>query len=272
MKWNYLVTLDKAPSFNMALDEYLMLKAGKSGNCKPLLRFYSWEPPAISIGYNQKSEMFDLKKILDAGIEFVRRITGGRAVLHHRELTYSIIAKSNDPVLGRTITETYKAVGRAFVHGLKLAGIDCAMEKSTGGPGRRARDAAPPCFASTARYEVVAGGKKLLGSAQKRTKNFVLQHGSLLLDYPEKSVADYLNLNAVQKKEYDRQERENAVTLKECGRVYEHTTDLACLLKKGFEESLGLEFTEYSLNKTDLHGIKELEENRYNTNKWNLKI
>ncbi|MCY3553979.1 MAG: biotin/lipoate A/B protein ligase family protein [Gemmatimonadetes bacterium] len=165
-------------AYNMAVDEVLLV------GCRPdaemmTLRIYSWRPPAVSIGYGQEAEReIDPRQCDRHGIELVRRITGGRAVLHDQELTYSLVALESHPALGGRSGMMLRAVSEALIETLKHFDIpaELAMEGSCGSGGHD-----DVCFTATGRYEIIAGGRKLAGSAQRRSRGVVLQHGSLLL-------------------------------------------------------------------------------------------
>ncbi len=154
---------------NMALDEAL-LAAGE-----PVLRFYQWHPPCVSIGFFQNPERdIDLEYLRREGIDLVRRPTGGRAVLHEDELTYAVVMP--DSFLPRGVVPTYRVIAGVFLDVLRELGLTCELKGPDGRPDRNAG-----CFASTSAYEICCQGKKILGSAQVRRNGAVLQHGSLLL-------------------------------------------------------------------------------------------
>lgn len=166
----------------MAVDAALVdsVRAGAA----PALRFYRWDPPCLSLGRNQPAAgRYDLDALRAAGVEVVRRPTGGRAVLHHHELTYSVVAPEG--VLGGP-RASYAAINRALVAGLRRLGVAARLQPRT---GRRApAPSLAPCFDEPAEGEVVAGGRKLVGSAQLREAGVVLQHGSLLLEDDQREV------------------------------------------------------------------------------------
>lgn len=178
--------LDTAPArgaFNMALDEALMdsVRAG----APPVLRFYRWSPACLSLGRNQPAAgHYDAAEIAERGIDVVRRLTGGRAVLHDRELTYSVAMP--DRTLG-SARAAYTQINAALVAGLRRLGLAVALQ-----PPSAARAPVPslaPCFRDPAEGEIVAGGRKLVGSAQVRIDGVILQHGSLLLQDDQSAVA-----------------------------------------------------------------------------------
>ena len=160
---------------NMALDEALMARAARTGEA--VLRVYGWSRPTLSLGRNQTARgRYDLARARDGGVDFVRRPTGGRAVLHHREVTYSVTAPA--ALLG-SLRESYASINRLLIQGLRLLGVD-AFEADPAGTAPRPGVA--PCFMVPVKGEIVAGGQKLVGSAQFRENGTLLQHGSVLVD------------------------------------------------------------------------------------------
>lgn len=159
----------------MAVDEALMDSV--RGGSPAIVRFYGWSPPCLSLGRNQPARgHYDPEELGSRGIDVVRRTTGGRAVLHDREITYSFIAPESS--LG-PLKVAYSAINRALLAGLRRLGLEPELQ-----PARRRAAPAPsvaPCFEDPAEGEIVLGGRKLLGSAQWRGGMVMLQHGSLLL-------------------------------------------------------------------------------------------
>ena len=170
--------LDTAPAsgaFNMALDEALMASVRDGG--LPVLRFYRWSPACLSLGRNQPAAgLYDRRELQRLGLDVVRRPTGGRAVLHARELTYSVVAAAR---WGGGARAAYRAINEALAAGLRRLGVAVAVQ---GEGGERApAPSGEPCFRTPVAGEVVAGGRKLVGSAQLHEGGVMLQHGSLLL-------------------------------------------------------------------------------------------
>jgi lipoate-protein ligase A len=166
----------------MALDAALMESV--RGGSPPAVRFYRWSPPCLSLGRNQPArDAYDADAIRARGLDVVRRPTGGRAVLHDRELTYSVVVE--DGLLGSP-RQSYATINRALVAGLRRLGVPAALQPRTG--GRAPVPSLVPCFKEPVEGEVVAAGGKLLGSAQYRERGVVLQHGSLLLEGDQRDV------------------------------------------------------------------------------------
>ena len=183
--WHLIDTGPNLAAYNMAIDEELLARAQKERTA-PVLRFYGWSPPAVSIGRFQKIEAaVNADACARHGIDIVRRITGGRAVLHNKELTYSIIARLDEPLFPSTVLGTYKVIATGLLAGLKHLGIPAEMV-SRGGrhAGLVKKDVKDPaCFSSPSWYEILSNNRKIIGSAQRRLSNAFLQHGSILMDY-----------------------------------------------------------------------------------------
>lgn len=170
----------------MALDE--ALAEGVADGGAPVLRFYRWSPACLSLGRNQPARgLYDLEALRAAGIDVVRRPTGGRAVLHDHELTYSVAVRAG--VLG-TPRQSYAAINRALVAGLRRLGVRATLQPR--GEGRAPPPSTVPCFREPVEGEVVVAGRKLVGSAQRRIGQTLLQHGSLLLSGDQSRTASFL--------------------------------------------------------------------------------
>lgn len=171
-------------AFNMALDEALMdsVRAGAA----PVLRFYRWEPACLSLGRNQPARgLYDLEEIARRGLGVVRRPTGGRGVLHARELTYAVVI--GERALG-TLRQAYAAINRALCSAARDLGVPAVLQPR--GAARAPTPSMAPCFRDPAEGEVVVDGRKLIGSAQYRQRGVLLQHGSLLLENDQHLLAD----------------------------------------------------------------------------------
>jgi lipoate-protein ligase A len=228
MEWQFENTGHRTGVFNMEYDETLSQKLVNSDG-QSTIRVYGWNPPAISLGWNQSMDEVDLKKTAAAGIDVVRRPTGGRAILHSDELTYSVTMR----VKGKTILTVYDEISRALVTGLEYLGANVAIEKSQPHfPSLYKTASAVACFSSAGRYEIKWNGKKLVGSAQRRYatpdgEEVVLQHGSILLGPDHKRMVDFLRLPS----------EDQRIAL--CDELDAKTTDLSTVLQRSvsFEEA-----------------------------------
>jgi lipoate-protein ligase A len=192
--WRFLDSGPAPGARNMALDECLLAEAAR-GSVPPVLRFYGWAPPAVSLGrFQDEAEAVDPAACARHGIDIVRRITGGRAVLHDRELTYSIVAPVTAGLFPNDVLGTYKVIAGALLAGLRSLGVAAEMVSRPGRPreGQRKDGADAACFASPSWYEIVAHGRKIVGSAQRRVPGAFLQHGSILIEYDPELEAEII--------------------------------------------------------------------------------
>jgi len=157
------------------------------GDDRPVLRFFDWERPTITIGHGQPRNDLDMARMAEDGIDFAVRPTGGRAVLHWDELTYSVVIPSGHPIAGLSVTESYRTISHALAHGIACVGLDVEIARGDAGSSSN-----PSCFSSTSRYEIVVRGNKLVGSAQRRKHGVILQQGSILFGPEFRSLVSYL--------------------------------------------------------------------------------
>jgi lipoate-protein ligase A len=183
--WKYIDSGPNTGAYNMALDEELLARA-QAGETRPVLRLYTWSPPAVSLGRFQDAETaVNAEACKRLGFDIVRRITGGRAVLHRNELTYSIIAGTDNKLFPSDVLGTYKVIATGLVAGLRNLTIPAEMVSREGrhAPLVEKKSKEPACFSSPSWYEIVVNNRKIIGSAQRRVAGAFLQHGSILLDY-----------------------------------------------------------------------------------------
>ncbi|MBI2502216.1 MAG: lipoate--protein ligase family protein [Candidatus Latescibacteria bacterium] len=266
--WRFLDTGPASGALNMAVDEALLEGAAQG---EPVLRIFGWEPPALSFGYGQQPwREVDLDKCRAAGVEVVRRLTGGRAVLHWEELTYSVVCREDDPQCGGPISHTYRRIGEALVEGLKLFGVEAILERARPRALRpRERGVSEPCFSSLARWEVKCGGRKLIGSAQRRVRGAVLQHGSLLIGPQHRRLLELLPAGRGEGRgEAARHLEEGSICLREC---VDGPVDLARLgqcLAEGFGRCLEVEMRPGGLSPAEEERAAELMELQYGNPAW----
>lgn len=154
----------------------------------PVLRIYRWEPAAITIGYNQDPDDFDHEAIAAAGFGLVKRPTGGRAILHADELTYCLIGTSPGPLFGHSLHDCYMKINQALL--AFLAGLGITADISAGESRDEARGML--CFKSAGQHEIRVDGRKIIGSAQRRTQGVFLQHGSILAGPTHTRLPDFV--------------------------------------------------------------------------------
>lgn len=173
-------------AFNMERDRALLAEHQPGDD--PVLRLYRWSPPALSLGYNQDSGAFDREAAAAAGLDLVRRPTGGRAILHADEITYAVIGTSPGAVFGDSLHAVYMTINRALVAFFRELGIPAEISDGESRPEAQGNI----CFRSAGRYEISAGGRKIVGSAQRRTRGCFLQHGSILCGTGHLDLSRYL--------------------------------------------------------------------------------
>jgi lipoate-protein ligase A len=234
----------------MALDEQLARRMGGEvpdpNDSFPVLRLYRWSPWAISLGYNQQLREIETDACARDGIDIVRRPTGGRAILHAEELTYSVVMHAGR----KSILQLYKDIGNALVRGLSLMGVSTSMQRSQPNFAETYRHPSSiSCFTSSARYEIEWEGRKLVGSAQRRFNggagDVVLQHGSILTGPAHRELARYLRHDAGNRRDQIREElRTRTIDLSSIlgGRV--DMEKLAVCIRRGFELEWNITFTE----------------------------
>jgi len=175
--WRLLISPPARGAWNMAVDEVL-LYATVRGDSLPTIRLYSWEPACLSLGYAQKVKDVDLDLLAKYGWELVRRVTGGRAILHTDEITYSVLAPLTEPRVAGTVLESYQRIAEALI--MAVRALDIPVEMVTEVDTTRSAKG-PVCFEVPSAYELTVDGKKLIGSAQSRRKDGFLQHGAFPL-------------------------------------------------------------------------------------------
>jgi lipoate-protein ligase A len=254
-----LITPPRDGATNMAIDEAI-LRARIAGTAPPTLRFYAWHPPTVSLGYGQPlDEAIDVDACARLGIGLVRRPTGGSAILHEgpaAELTYSVVARSGDFAGAEDVLETYRLLGAALARGLGRLGLRADVVER----GRGGETTAPTfCFARAGAYEIAAGGRKLVGSAQRRQGGAFLQHGAILLD------ADVGRLRAVFPRLGDPQAA--ITTLAEALGRRVAGEEVAAALADAFAETVG-PVAVGSLSSTELETADRLAAAKYASDAW----
>jgi len=265
-QWRLIIDEPGDAAWNMAVDEAI-LRACERGDAPPTLRFYGWSPPAVSVGYFQDvAREVDVDYCRRKGWPVVRRLTGGRAVLHADELTYSVVAPTDHPLFPKDISGTYHVIARGLLAGLHHLGVKAEMvscrEKGAARDGVRSA----ACFSAPSWYELIVDGKKLAGSAQRRLANSFLQHGSLLLGLDIREQCGVLKNGESMERRLA--EKMTAIGSVKGAPVTWHETVEA--LRKGFEEALGIVFEIGGLSVREEEDIYALEQSRYGSKEWNI--
>lgn len=272
--WYFLNSGKCSPSFNMALDEAL-LDWHSEGLIPPVIRFYEWEPATLSIGYFQQAKRdINLDALREQGIGFVRRPTGGRAVLHEHELTYSVIVTESYPNMPESVTEAYRVLSEGILEGFHNLGMDAYF--SVPDTEEKKADLKQPksavCFDAPSWYELVVEGKKIAGSAQTRQKGVILQHGAILLDLDEEKLLSVFNFSSEEAKERMRKKLpEKAVAINSLVQKPVSIEQCVTAFRDGFAKSLQIELKPFTLSEEQLNYVRNLEEKKYAHDDWNFK-
>lgn len=177
-RWDLMVDSPGDPSWNMAKDAWLLERTSHTG--RTVLRLYQWQGPVLSLGRTQRPERdLDPAACLAEKVPLVRRLTGGRAVLHGADLTYSICAPAGRPPFQGGILQVYRQISRGLVSFLENLGQPVEVKAYTA--RQRSEMISPICFSTPSAYEILVSGKKLIGSAQRVVPGAFLQHGSIPL-------------------------------------------------------------------------------------------
>lgn len=264
--WRLLFTHSARGGWNMAADEAILEHIHR-GESKPTLRLYAWDPPCLSLGYAQSFADVDVARLRERGWEVVRRATGGRAILHTDELTYSVTGSAEDPVLAGGVLESYNRIARALLFAIRELGLPVEMKEHAQEPA--AQNLNPVCFEVPSTYEITVNGKKLIGSAQARKKEGVLQHGSLPLTGDLTRICDAL-VFADQSMRGAAGERllTRAVTVESVlGREVAWETAAQAFVR-GFETQLGIQFERGKMSQSELKRTEELVRGKYGHPGW----
>jgi len=261
--WRFIDTGINNGFFNMAIDEAI-LDTHIRRRCPPTLRVYRWSPPTLSLGYFQSMEReIDEKRCSELGIDIVRRQTGGRAVLHHNELTYSIVT-SEAYGFPKSIMESYRLLSEGLIAAYQILGLEVCLEDHTREPSSAA------CFTGAGLADLAFHGRKLCGSAQFRRGDALLQHGSLpieldanllfcILRYPSTAIRDKAQADFSHK----------AAGISEFFGNNIGWQQLKEALLKGFQTSLGIEFYDDNLTAEEIVLSQRLTEEKYLSMDWN---
>jgi lipoate-protein ligase A len=251
----------------MAADEAILEHIYRDESA-PTLRLYSWEPACLSLGHAQPYADVDSARLNEHGWDVVRRATGGRAILHTDELTYSVTGSADDPVLTGGVLESYSRIAQALLFAVRELGLPVEIQEH-GGVGSNGMSTNPVCFEVPSTYEITVQGKKLIGSAQARKKEGVLQHGSLPLYGDLTRICDALVFKDDSTRETAKQRLlARATTIESVlGRRVEWET-AAQTFVHGFEAGLGIRLEREEMCQSELERTKELVREKYAHPGW----
>ncbi|EJE03910.1 lipoate--protein ligase family protein [Staphylococcus epidermidis] len=268
--WNFINTGSKNPYYNMAMDEALLNFVSR-GEIDPVIRFYTWNPATLSIGYFQRLQKeIDIDKVKEKGYGLVRRQTGGRGVLHDKELTYSVIVPESHPNMPSTVTEAYKIISQGLLEGFKNLGFETyfAIPRSKEERDKLKQPRSSVCFDAPSWYELVVEGRKIAGSAQTRQKGVILQHGSILQDI---DIDDLFDMFIFKNERLKAKMKENfvqkAVAINDISNQHITLNEMENAFKSGFKKGLNIDFKPLELMEKQKEEVQELEE-KYRSEAW----
>jgi lipoate-protein ligase A len=248
-QWRLLQTGFNTAFANMAIDRAILV-ANSDGKVPSTVRFYGWVPPAISIGYFQGlTEEVDLDACKKFGVDCVRRITGGGAVFHDKELTYSIVIPESHPEIPKNIINSYGRICGAIMKGLQNLGIESEYAPIN---------------------DIITGGKKISGNAQTRKLGTVLQHGTVLMDVDVDKMFSLLKVpNEKIKDKLIKDVKQRVTSIKHILGKDIFFEEVAEAMKKGFEIEFNVELVEGKLSKEEAALAKKFEKECFSSKDWN---
>ncbi|MCD8848466.1 biotin/lipoate A/B protein ligase family protein [Staphylococcus arlettae] len=271
--WNFINTGSNDPYYNMAFDEALLNFVSR-GEIDPVIRFYTWNPATLSVGYFQRlTKEIDTAKVKALGYGLIRRQTGGRGVLHDKELTYSVIVLESHPNMPSTITEAYRVISEGLLEGFKLLGFDAyfAIPRSEEEREKLKQPRSAVCFDAPSWYELVVEGRKIAGSAQVRQKGVILQHGSLLQDVDIDELFDlFIFKNDRLKDKMKQAFVDKAVAINDIAERHISIAEMESAFEAGFKKGLDIEFKPLKLTPSQLQEVDELII-KYKSDEWNYR-
>jgi lipoate-protein ligase A len=260
---------------NMAVDEALLWAAAEGSAGFPAcatLRLYGWRPPTVSLGYFQEVEgQVDRAELARRGWGLVRRPTGGRAILHDDEVTYSVVIAETQLARGASVMGSYREISRGLELGLQALGLEAALGETAGDPAHRqaARDLPTVCFAQASRCDLVAAGRKVVGSAQVRKRGIILQHGSVPLNIRvEDHLAALPGRGASRRSEAQLSTAAQGIA-QALGQPLTFE-QLAQALAAGYEEAFQMTLEPADLTAAEREKAEQLRAEKYATDAWNL--
>jgi lipoyl(octanoyl) transferase len=269
-QWRLLDTGAADGFTNMAVDEAILeLHAAAHG--PSTIRFYAWSPAALSLGYGQPTgSEIDLTQCRALGIDVVRRPTGGRAVLHDHEVTYSVVISADDPRAASGVLASYLTISQALIRGLSYLGITAELLPLRRGAFLAADSTSPVCFATPSSYEVAVQGRKIIGSAQRRAHGVIMQHGSIpiMWDLEKMRAVFGSSLRDGQLAQGELGYHTRMTSLQEAGgRGYDYA-EVVTALRRGFAETWEVELISGQLTAAEHQLSARLRTTKYCSEAW----
>lgn len=260
MIWKYLNHGSFDGAMNMAIDEAL-LELAQPG--ETIFRTYTWDRPTLSLGTFQKYSDVNLDEIKKRNFGLVRRSTGGRAVLHDKELTYSIIIKAPHQALNQNVLESYYYLCKGLVAGLCQLGVDAQLKRSDD-----PTLSTPSCFAAPTFNDIEANGKKLVGSAQMRNALGLLQHGSILIDVDMDDLFSVISKDAQTATKLAQMAKAKITSINDQTGKKVSLEEVRSAIVAGFEKGLDVTFSPIEFDEGMIKLSNELCVKKYGSPEW----
>jgi lipoate-protein ligase A len=265
--WRLILSKPLEGAWNMAIDEAILEAVGKE-RVLPTLRLYAWNPPCLSLGYAQPVSDVDQERLNRYGWQMVRRPTGGKAILHTDEITYSVIAPLNEPRVAGGILESYRRLAQGLLAALHLLGLPAQADQKYPLPSGSQPNAAV-CFEVPSNYEITANGKKIIGSAQARRSFGVLQHGTLPLIGDLTRITQALVFpDETSRHEAAQRLVEHATTLESLLQTAVSWDTAAAAFATAFEKCLDLKLEQGHLSGVEMKRAADLVKEKYANPDW----
>lgn len=275
-EWRLIKTLPASGAWNMAVDETLLEGMAKE-NALPVLRLYAWDPPCLSLGYAQSYQDVDEGALIERNWQVVRRPTGGRAILHTDELTYAVIAPHSEPRLVGGVLESYQRLSAALLDALHRIQVPANSQPEAFTSPKSSTTShetkGPVCFEVPSNYEITVDGKKLIGSAQARRREGILQHGTLPLYGDLKRILSVLKFESENERKAAQSRLERrAVTVTDSLGIHVTWDTAAQALIEAFQYILELNLTESILTQAELQRASALQNDKYSSDAWTKRV
>ena len=259
----------KCGARNMAVDSAIADAVG-AGKQPATLRLYGWRPFCLSLGYGQRAREADAAALRRRGWGLVRRPTGGKAILHGDELTYSLCLPQDHPLASGDIVESYRRLSAGLLRALSRLGLSARANPAC--EGGRSEPEGPVCFLQPSHYEILVDGRKLIGSAQLRRKGVMLQHGTLPLRGDVARICDVLSFASAAEREEQRQRtQQRALTLAQALGRAPGWAEVADALAAGFADEFGLDLQPAALSAEEQAEAAALARDRFGNPVWTSK-
>ena len=268
--WRLLYTPPTSGAWNMAADEAILEHIHR-GESISTLRLYAWNPACLSLGHAQSFKDVDVERLHAQRWDVVRRVTGGRAILHTDELTYSVTGSADEPTLAGGVLESYNRLAQALLHAVRELSVPVEMKEHE--DGHTQQNLNPVCFEVPSTDEITVDGKKLIGSAQARKKEGVLQHGSLPLTGDLSRICDALIFENESTRQNSKERLLARATTVESVLGVEISWERAAQsLIHGFEAQLGIQFERGKMSASEIQRTEELVKEKYAHPSWTERI